>query len=127
MGWRLSHRPYPDFQPPIKPTALGFAPGCMRFLIALKPTLEEMICQIGSWDEVVKSFYLSWYSIEFITVSAWFTYSPFGTYLLMIPDLFIDWSNPCPVEPKGFMKWLNIECCNVDTIPHLFNLPSNKR
>jgi hypothetical protein len=77
--------------------------------------------------EVVKSFYLSWYSIEFITVSAWFTYSPFGTYLLMIPDLFIDWSNPCPVEPKGFMKWLNVECCNVDTIPHLFNLPSNKR
>jgi hypothetical protein len=42
---------------------------------------------------------------EFIAVSAWFTYSPFGTqYLFMKPDPLIDWSNPCPAELKGFMK-----------------------
>lgn len=111
MGWRLNHRPYRDFQRLTKPTALGFAPGMHAFLDRLEDHFGRQ--PIQDWIlryDTVKSFYPSQYSNEFIWVSSWFTYSPFGTqYLFMKPDPLIDWSNPCPAELKGFMKQLNVE------------------
>lgn len=60
-----------------KPTALGLLPECMPFLIALKPTLKETLCQIGCCDMMQSSrSILPSMQNDFITVSTGFLLHP---------------------------------------------------
>jgi hypothetical protein len=73
---------------------LGLLPECMHFLIALKPTLKETLCQIGCCDMMQSSrSILPSMQNDFITVSTGFLLHPSRHDTII--SILLGWCRSC--------------------------------